>query len=135
MSVCGLTRRSLLQQMIAAGVPLRALAGPTSGPGAVLGAEDDALLDAIEKASFLYFWEQSHASTGLVKDRSKTSSSDNGVVANIAATGFGLTALCIGVNRGWVSYANARERVVTDSQLPGAKDAHASRLFLSLGKH
>src|SRR6202030_3881297 len=51
-------------------------------------------------------------STGLVKDRSKANSSDNGVVANIAATGFGLTALCIGVKRGWVSYANARERVV-----------------------
>jgi hypothetical protein len=98
--------------MIAAGVPLRAMAGPTSGPGAVLAAEDDALLDAIEKASFLYFWEQSHPTTGLVKDRSKTNSSDNGVVANIAATGFGLTALCIGVNREWVSYANARDRVV-----------------------
>jgi hypothetical protein len=98
--------------MIAAGVPLRAMAGPTSGPGAVLAAGDDALLDAIEKASFLYFWEQSHPTTGLVKDRSKTNSSDNGVVANIAATGFGLTALCIGVNRGWVSYANARDRVV-----------------------
>jgi hypothetical protein len=112
MSICRLTRRKFLPQVIAAAVPLRAMAGPTSGPGAVLAAEDDALLDAIEKASFLYFWEQSHPYTGLVKDRSKTNSSDNGVVANIAATGFGLTALCIGVNRGWVSYANARARVV-----------------------
>ena len=98
--------------MLATSTALRATAGPSSRAGMALAAEDDALLDAIEKASFLYFWEQSHPRTGLVKDRCKVNGSDNGIVANIAATGFGLTALCLGEKRGWVSYANARERVV-----------------------
>jgi hypothetical protein len=34
-------------------------------------------------------------------------------VASIAATGFGLTALCIGQKRGYVSYPDARNRVLT----------------------
>src|SRR5215469_12200466 len=98
--------------MLATSTALRAIAGPSGRAGMALAAEDDALLDAIEKASFLYFWEQSHPRTGLVKDRCKVNSSDNGIVANIAATGFGLTALCLAEKRGWVSYANARDRVV-----------------------
>ncbi len=34
-------------------------------------------------------------------------------VASIASTGFGLTALCIGAERGWVRRDQARERVLT----------------------
>ena len=109
-----LTRRILLRAMAAAGASLgSAVPAPIAGPGAALSPEDDGLLDEIEKACFLYFWEQAHPDTGLVKDRSKANSSDNGIVASIAATGFGLTALCIGEKRGWVSYPDARDRVVT----------------------
>lgn len=86
---------------------------PLSDVTFTLPPEDDALLDTIEKACFDYFWEQAHPATGLVKDRSIVNGSDNGVVANIAATGFGLTALCIGEKRGWVAHKEARERVLT----------------------
>jgi hypothetical protein len=75
-----------------------------------LSGDDDQLLEDVEKASFLYFWEQANPETGLVKDRSTARGSDNSVVASIAATGFGLTALCIGENRGLVSRAEARGR-------------------------
>ena len=76
----------------------------------VLSPEDDQFLDEVEKASFLYFWEQANPQTGLVKDRCNTRSADNGVVASIAATGFGLTALCIGEQRGFVAREEARNR-------------------------
>ena len=85
--------------------------GPALPPSrSVLSPDDDQFLGDIEKASFLYFWEQANPQTGLVKDRCNTRTADTGVVASIAATGFGLTALCIGDERGYVSRADARGR-------------------------
>ena len=84
-----------------------------SPPEFVLTAEDDQFLDEMEKANFLFFWEQAHPQSGLVKDRANTRAADRNSVASIAATGFGLTALCIGQQRGWVSLLDARARAMT----------------------
>ncbi len=73
--------------------------------------EDEVFLEEIEQASFRYFWEQASPYTGLVKDRSQVNGSDPRVVASIAATGFGLTALCIAERRGWLKSGQARDRV------------------------
>lgn len=66
-----------------------------------------ALLEDLEHRAFLYFWELADPGTGLVPDRWPTPS-----FASIAATGFGLTAYPIGVERGWVSRVAARERTL-----------------------
>jgi len=50
----------------------------------------------MENANFQYFWEQCDPKTGIVKDRCNVRASDKSVLGSIAATGFGLTALCIG---------------------------------------
>jgi hypothetical protein len=68
----------------------------------------DAMLDDIQQSSFDYFWEQASATNGLVKDRSAGWSP-----ASIAATGFGLSAICVGVDHGWVSRETAAQRVRT----------------------
>lgn len=78
-----------------------------------LSQDDDQFLEEMEKAEFLFFLEQANPQTGLVKDRCNIHAPDNGVVASIAATGFGLTALCIGQQRGFISMSDARERVLT----------------------
>ena len=78
-----------------------------------LGEEDVALLEEVEKASFLYFWEQTDPQTGLIKDRCNVRAPDQGIVASIAATGFGLTALCIGHQRKYVSLNDVTKRVAT----------------------
>jgi hypothetical protein len=78
----------------------------------ILTPSDDAFLEELERANFLYFWEQTNPDTGLVKDRCNVRASDNRVLGSIASTGFGLTALCIGENRGYVSYAQARDRTL-----------------------
>ena len=63
--------------------------------------------------TFCIFWEQSIPDTGLVKDRCNTRAErDAGTVGSIAATGFGLTALCIGSERKYVPPAEARDRVI-----------------------
>jgi hypothetical protein len=76
-----------------------------------LTPEDDRFLNEIENACFLYFWEQGNAKTGMVQDRANVHGANPGIVASIAATGFGLTALCIGAHRGFVAPGAAEERV------------------------
>lgn len=83
---------------------------PNAG-GAGLSAEDDALLNEVESASVLFFWEQGNPKTGMVKDRCNVHTERPGDAASIAATGFGLTALCIGDQRGFIPTAAALERV------------------------
>src|SRR5579862_6167563 len=78
-----------------------------------LSPDDDQFLDEIERTTLCYFWEQANPQTGLVKDRcnARKASTDNAVVASIAATSFGLSAICIGEKRGFISLNEARARV------------------------
>ena len=78
-----------------------------------ISPEDDSFLEELEKANFLFFLEQADPETGLVKDRCNVRAEDKSVVASIAATGFGLTALCIGHKRGYISTSDAHKRVIT----------------------
>lgn len=78
-----------------------------------LSAEDERLLDEIQRATFNFFWEQSDPATGLVRDRFNVrAASDSRTAASIAATGFGLTALGIGAHRGYVPLEEARDRAL-----------------------
>jgi hypothetical protein len=85
---------------------------PNAGLMETVSAQDDAFLDELEKANFQYFLEQADPDTGLVKDRAKVQGADNGIIASIAATGFGLTALAIGSQRGYIAVNDARQRVL-----------------------
>lgn len=67
---------------------------------------DDQLLDAIERTAFEYFRSEADPATGLIKDRSTPDSK-----CSIAAVGFGLSAWCIGVDRGYVTREEAATRV------------------------
>ena len=72
---------------------------------------DDQFLDSLERAVFLFFWEQASAATGQVKDRSFAIGNDSRTVSSIAATGFGLTALCIADQRGYYDSSQIKARV------------------------
>jgi hypothetical protein len=79
----------------------------------VLSSEDNQFLQEIIQASFQFFWEQANPENGLVRDRANIrSDAKNNTVASIAATGFGLTALCIGQQNGWISLRDARGRAL-----------------------
>ncbi|HEX5873349.1 MAG TPA: glucoamylase family protein, partial [Pyrinomonadaceae bacterium] len=81
-----------------------------------LGAQQqhEAFLDDLQQRSFRYFWEQADTQTGLVPDRARMDGSalppSHQNVASIAATGFGLTGICIAVDRRWIDRAAALER-------------------------
>jgi len=72
---------------------------------------DDALLDEIERAAFDFFWNEAGASTGQVKDRALLNGNDTRTIASIAATGFGLSGLCIAEARGYKKKEEIAERV------------------------
>lgn len=76
---------------------------------------DDAFLDDLSRRAFRYFFDTAHPHTGLIPDRARADASKPGDMASVAATGFGLTALVIGAERGWESKAECRacaERVL-----------------------
>ena len=77
-----------------------------------ISPEDDRFLNDLEHANFLFFWEQANPQTGLIKDRSNVRGRDSSTVASMASVGFGLTAISIADNRGFISHAEARTRVV-----------------------
>ncbi len=71
-----------------------------------LSTEDQELIDQIQRKAFDYFWDGFDPSTGLIADagrRRRTS---------VATSGFGLSAYCIGVDRGWVTRQEAYDRVL-----------------------
>jgi hypothetical protein len=96
---------------------------PPPNPGDGYPGTDDQLLEEITKSGFQFFWEQADATTGMVKDRALAAGNDSRTVSSIAATGFGLTALCIGAQRGYQANSDITSRVrstleFTLNQLP-----------------
>ena len=71
---------------------------------------DEQLLDEFQRRAVLYFWEAADQRTGLVKDRACNFDNDNYIAASIAATGYGLAALTIGAERGWLTRGEAETR-------------------------
>ena len=71
-------------------------------------AEETAFLDTLQRRTFDFFWETANPANGLVPDRWPTRS-----FSSVAAVGFALTADPIGVERGWITRDQARERVRT----------------------
>jgi hypothetical protein len=67
---------------------------------------DQELLELLQRTAFDYFWTEANPNNGLVRDRSRTDSK-----CSIAAVGFGLSAIGIGVERGYIDRRSAAVRV------------------------
>ncbi|HYN21930.1 MAG TPA: glucoamylase family protein, partial [Thermoanaerobaculia bacterium] len=66
------------------------------------------VVDEIQERTFRFFWDLANPRNGLIPDRWPTPS-----FSSIAAVGFALTAYPIGVEHGWVTREQARDRVLT----------------------
>jgi hypothetical protein len=102
---------------------------PVTSP--TLSTKMPQLFDDLEERTFRYFWDTADLNTGLVPDRYPTPS-----FSSIAAVGFALTAYPIGVERGYITREQARERVLTTlrffysaPQGEGASDAAGYKGF------
>ncbi len=71
----------------------------------------EALLDSLQRTSFEFFWEQVNPVNGLIRDRSQAWSP-----CSIASQGFGISAICIAIDHGWVSRQEGRDRILLGMQ-------------------
>lgn len=69
---------------------------------------DEQLLDSLQYYGFRFFWQEANPTNGLIKDRSTPTSP-----ASIASVGFGLTAIGIAIDHGWITRAAGRDRTLT----------------------
>jgi hypothetical protein len=68
---------------------------------------DQEFLTYVEQAAVDYFWYEANPANGLIRDRST-----RGSVASVAAVGFGLSAITVGVRNGWIERTLARDRTL-----------------------
>ena len=98
----------LLLGLLGVGAPVQGAPAVHAAPAIhAADAGERAFLDTLEARTFRFFWERSDSLKGLTPDRWPTRS-----FISVGATGFALTAYPIGVERGYVSRAAARERVL-----------------------
>jgi hypothetical protein len=110
MKICGMGL--LCSPMIAlAAYGKRATQSFVEPGGAPYQGTDEQLLDEIQRATFDFFWTEASQNTGQVKDRALANGNDSRMMSSIAATGFGLTSLCIGNQRGYGKSSAILERV------------------------
>ena len=93
-------------------------------------ADDDVMLDRLQRAAFGYFLQAVHPANGLVADTSRENSP-----ASIAVVGFALAAYPVAVERGWMARAVAVDRSLAvlrffrDSDQSGSPEATGYRGF------
>ena len=75
--------------------------------------DDPEFLDMIERATFRYFWQGAHPVSGLIRERSSS-----GDICATGGTGFGLMAIPVGIERGYVTRAAGRGARAADAHLP-----------------
>lgn len=92
-------------------------------------ADDDALLEEIQKRCLRFLWEQADPDTGLVADRARGDGRNHPKMASIASTGFALTAVCIADERGWLEHDAAYGRVLTTLRHLWEKQPHRHGWF------
>src|SRR5262252_3006939 len=98
-------RRSLPALLLAFG-----LAGSMLCMGTPARAQStSALLDTLQHSSFNFFWNEVNLANGLIRDRNAPGSN----FCSIASVGFGLSAIPIGIDHGWITRAQGRDRVRT----------------------
>ncbi len=78
--------------------------GRKKKPGPAL---DDARLSELEKGTFNYFWKETHPENGLIPDNTS-----EGAPSSIAGVGLALASYAVGAARGFVTRAQACDRVL-----------------------
>ena len=83
---------------------------------APLSADDKALVTELARRSFQFFWDASDPNTGITREHlywnGQPYPAERRDVGSTGATGFGITALCIGAEHGWIPRDQARQRAL-----------------------
>lgn len=83
---------------------------PTTGVVKNLSAS--ALLDVVQKQTFRYFWDFAHPVSGMARERSNTTFGYGHDVVTTGGTGFGVMAIIVATERGWISRDTAAKHLL-----------------------
>src|SRR5213594_3823423 len=124
-----MTRSTQLAVALAAAILSGCGVNHSEGPPPPDSARAAAFLDTLEERTFHYFWDLTSTQNGLTPDRAPSPS-----FSSIAAVGFALTAYPIGVERSYITRAQAAQRTLAtlrffwtapqDSALSGSTGYH-----------
>ena len=68
---------------------------------------DTAFIEMIERSTFRYFWQNAHPVSGLTRERSSS-----GDICASGGTGFGIMAIPVGIERGFITRSQGTARVL-----------------------
>ena len=68
---------------------------------------DDELFEKVQKAAFSYFWDYAHPASGLARERL-----GSGDTVTSGGSGFGIMAIPVGIERGWISRTDGAQRML-----------------------
>lgn len=72
---------------------------------------DTALVELVQKQTFRYFWDFAHPVSGLARERSNESFSYGNEVVTTGGSGFGIMAIIVATQRGWITREQAAKRM------------------------
>ncbi len=76
-------------------------------PAQTFEMNDDQLLDMVQRQTLRYFWEFGHPVSGMARERNASAQT-----VTTGGTGFGIMAIVVGVERGWISRTDAVSRML-----------------------
>ncbi len=74
--------------------------------------DDTALLELVQRQTFRYFWDFAHPVSGLARDRSDPSPDFGSEVVATGASGFGIMAILVAAERGWIRRRDGARRLL-----------------------
>jgi hypothetical protein len=74
---------------------------------------DKALLDLVQRQTIGFFWHGAHPVSGFAKDRIRPAQEPAGDRIGVGGSGFGIMAIIVGVERGWIKREEALERLTS----------------------
>jgi hypothetical protein len=83
---------------------------PADAPSLASLADDD-LLETVQCQTFKFFWEGAHSQSGLALDRCTARRDRTNHKTAIGGSGFGVMAIIVAVERGWITREAALERL------------------------
>ena len=73
---------------------------------------DSALLTLVQKQTFRYFWNFAHPGCGMARERSNPAYGYGDEVVTTGGTGFGVMAIIVAVERGWITRDTAAKHLL-----------------------
>ena len=72
--------------------------------------DDKKFLEMVAEKTFHFFWDEANPANGLIADATKNRN------CSISVVGFGLSAICIAADRGWITRKQAYDRALITLQ-------------------